>query len=308
MSSIADTNRSGVDRPSVQTDDAVVRLFVTDFLPRPSGTTPVGEAQTQPLGTRERCFDALLVLNYHLPDFVPYLWRNSQLRYCADGGANRLWDALPRLFPDEDPGKVRARFVPDAIVGDLDSIRPEVLSYYTSHGAVTFDLSHDQDTTDLHKSIKAMIAAEMRNAYGRTAGFERTWLGTHRIFVVGALGGRLDHELSNMSTVHEFPDTNIVLIGRSSLAMLIPPGKTVLIPDLTCEGPTCGLVPLAGPARVTTTGLRWNLTDEVIAFGQFISTSNRILEVRSGAAEVTIATDAPLVWTTDIGTLTRRGP
>jgi hypothetical protein len=48
---------------------------------------------------------------------------------------------------------VREAHVPRAIVGDLDSVRPEVLAFYQSRGCETVDLSHDQDTTDLHKAV-----------------------------------------------------------------------------------------------------------------------------------------------------------
>ena len=51
------------------------------------------------------------------------LFGRSSLVICADGGANRLYDA----FDDSDE---RNRFIPDYIVGDLDSIRPEVKLYY----------------------------------------------------------------------------------------------------------------------------------------------------------------------------------
>ena len=65
--------------------------------------------------------------------------------------------------------------------------------------------------------------------------------------------------------------------------------------------------------RVTTAGLKWNLDDDEISFGRFISTSNQLaVEVREAddgvtteyhAAEVVITTDTPLVWTTDISRL-----
>lgn len=90
------------------------------------------------------------------------------------------------------------------------------------------------------------------------------------------------------------------------------------------EGPSCGLVPLTGPARVTTTGLKWNLNDDEISFGRFISTSNQLATSAaveaaaaeahapehgkeangtSGGGEVVITTDKPLVWTTDVSRL-----
>lgn len=36
----------------------------------------------------------------------------------------------------------------------------------------------------------------------------------------------------------------------------------------------CSLVPLAGPVKLSTTGFRWNLSEDSLEFGKFISTSN----------------------------------
>lgn len=75
------------------------------------------------------------MLNYHLSPVTPALWHRAARRFCADGGANRLYDELPSLLPGEDASEVRAAYLPDAIVGDLDSIRPEAWSRPTERRA-----------------------------------------------------------------------------------------------------------------------------------------------------------------------------
>lgn len=73
---------------------------------------------------------AAVVLNWTLPTLTASVWQRAVLRVCADGGANRLHDELPGMLPGESVADVRERFLPDAIRGDLDSLRPDVLAYY----------------------------------------------------------------------------------------------------------------------------------------------------------------------------------
>lgn len=42
----------------------------------------------------------LVVANWALPSCLPALWRRASFRIAADGGANRLYDELPALFPE----------------------------------------------------------------------------------------------------------------------------------------------------------------------------------------------------------------
>lgn len=78
----------------------------------------------------------------------------ARYRICADGGANRLYDELPRYFPGEAPDAVRRRCLPHMICGDLDSMRPDVGAFYHALHVPCQDLHADQDSTDLEKCLK----------------------------------------------------------------------------------------------------------------------------------------------------------
>ncbi len=175
-------------------------------------------------------------------------------------------------------------------------MRPEVRQFYVSQGVPVVDLSHDQDTTDLtkcviytesllHKQQQAQQQPQQQEQEqeqpqqqagsepgaaadggagtgpGSAAAAAAAAGGARRagyaIVALGALGGRLDHTLGNINTLHMFPHLNLLLMGDGNLARLLPAGRSVIRPDRRREGPTCGLVPLVGgPGRRLLSGCR----------------------------------------------------
>ena len=208
----------------------------------------------------------------------------------ADGAANRIYDG-PDEVSRRSKSKTEAReeVMPDAIVGDLDSIREDVKLYYQQRNVLVSDQSEDQDSTDLMKSLK-YVQDEM----------EKKGCGTkeYTVAVLGAFGGRLDHVLGHLNLLYQYKDMDLVLLDNCSLAMLVQGGKTTIDVDEECEGPTCGLIPLGGgETRATTTGLVWNLDKDthVLKIGGLISSCNKL-----DGNVVTVDADGPLLWTSEL--------
>ncbi|XP_010269525.1 PREDICTED: thiamine pyrophosphokinase 1 isoform X2 [Nelumbo nucifera] len=210
----------------------------------------------------------------------------AQLRICADGGANRIYDEMPKLLPDEDVVDVRNRYKPDVIKGDMDSIRTEVVNFYLGMGTKVQNESHDQDTTDLHKCV-----SYIRDS---TPELQKSSL---CILVAGAMGGRFDHEIGNINVLYRFSELRMVLLSDDCLIHLLPRThhhEIHILPSV--EGPHCGLIPIGMPtAKTTTTGLQWDLNDTEMRFGGLISTSNLTREKK-----ITVRSDSDLIWTISI--------
>lgn len=112
--------------------------------------------------------------------------------------------------------------------------------------------------TSLMYSTKLII--NIRYNYATSAYQIFRWLQLC-ILVLGALGGRFDHEMGNINVLYRFSNTKIILLSDDCSIFLLPKTHTHEIHiEKSVEGPHCGLIPIGGPSTsTTTTGLRWNL-------------------------------------------------
>lgn len=178
--------------------------------------------------TRRRAF--LILLNGELrePKAVRALARRADAVLCADGGARHA-RAL--------------KLVPDCVVGDMDSL-PRPLPRAWAKTAFVCDF--DEDRSDLDKTLDFAASA-----------------GAGKVWVAGALGGGLDHELVNLAALEaRGGELEIVVIG-GGVARLLGAGRHAL--NLR-RGERFSLV-AAPRARVTLTGARYELRGQILARG-----------------------------------------
>jgi thiamine pyrophosphokinase len=135
------------------------------------------------------------------------------------------------------------------------------------------------------------------------------------VLILGAFGGRFDHEMQNVNTLFTCTSSpelgRVVLLDATCWAALLQGSDTThtVVPrrggaeTLGAEVGTCGLVPVGRPcADVTTTGLRWNLDGSPLAFGGMVSTSNELdgdcatVAMRSSDDGDGDGDDAALLW------------
>ena len=163
----------------------------------------------------------------------------------ADGGARHALDM---------------GWMPQAVIGDLDSLHPEIRSQLPS------DLIHhvaEQDSTDFEKCLRRIAAPLV--------------LGT------GFLGSRIDHALACFHALMVHAHRRVILIDDRQLVFLCPADVTIDVP----EGALISLFPLV-PVQAQSHGLKWPLRGLNLAPGQIIGTSNR-----AASSQVQLTCDRP---------------
>ena len=127
---------------------------------------------------------------------IAYLFFNGQLRgskkfysnliekqkgdiYCADGGANIAY---------------QLNLIPKEIYGDLDSIKDEVKDFYTKKNVKFIKFNVEKDYTD-----SELVLYEIEKKYDK-------------IYAIAALGGSIDHELTNINLLNRY--SNLIFVSQ----------------------------------------------------------------------------------------------
>lgn len=178
----------------------------------------------------------LLAGNFDHPHQLREIIRQTNFLVAVDGGANHAV-ALGEL--------------PAVIMGDLDSVNPDVL-----RSVPTVIHLPDQALTDAQKALRTIRE-----------------LGYFQVTIAGLEGDRFDHMLASLSALAAEGEPVRILL-RTGFGYVLPPHSTARIGR--GADPTASVIPLTPSYPVTLQGFRWNLADVRLAPGELISLSNEI--------------------------------
>jgi len=184
-------------------------------------------------------FDAIIALFGDVPPLSVFEQLAHVPLIAADGAASSL---------------VNVDVFPEYVVGDLDSLDGDVLR--ALEGISEFVPDPDQNSNDFEKSLR-FAAAQL-------------W---QRVLIVGMHGGDLEHTLNNWSVLKKFaPSMPLAVLDRERYIIPVSSSFTVAVQP----NELVSLIPQP-EARISTKGLQWELSDEVLALG-----------VREGARNIAV--------------------
>jgi len=177
---------------------------------------------------------------------------------CADGGARTALDL---------------GLAPAHVIGDFDSLSEAELRELEQRGACLHRHPARKDETDLELAL--LLATRPAMADGREPG------GKAEIVILGARGGRLDHELANMLllAMPALKGADVWLAHDRERVFLLDardhPAQATLRGR---AGDVVSLLPFGGDAHgIRTAGLEYPLHDESLFFGPARGVSNVML-------------------------------
>lgn len=188
------------------------------------------------------------------PDLLRARLRPADRIFCADGGTHHA---------------LALDLIPEAIIGDLDSLSSELVTGLKAKGVAIHDHPAYKDQTDLELAFEVAIAEQ-----------------PEEILLLTALGGRLDQMLANilLLTRPEYAGTRLSMADGCQTVTLLRSHQALTIAGR--PGDTLSLVPLtATVTQVTFSGVEWPLDQVTLSLGSTWSISN-ILKAPEASVQI----------------------
>lgn len=209
------------------------------------------------IGENTTEFTTLLILNQkiNISSLFFKLWSRYDLKICADGAANMLYE----FFTDEDE---RSKFLPHYIIGDLDSIREDVLEFYSSRNVIIIkqctqystdftkcanlislhffsekfhkiiqehSLEHSTNKADENFNYGIELERGIHSLYDELLQYNEAngiKLSTVNVLTLNAIGGRFDQTIHSLTQLYSLratdPYLRLIYLTETDIIFLIP--------------------------------------------------------------------------------------
>lgn len=190
---------------------------------------------------------AVIVANgrWQRPAALDLLLAEARLIIAADGGAAHC---------------ERIGVTPGVVVGDFDSLDPDLLARCQRAGCEILRHPPQKDATDLELALDIALARKAK-----------------AVTILGALGGRWDMSLANilLAAQHKYREIEVVLVEGRCRMQVLHPGKPHVVSSL--NGKLLSLLAVGGDAAgVTLSGFRYPLNGQGLVVGSSLGVSNEL--------------------------------
>ena len=168
----------------------------------------------------------------------------------------------------------KAGLLPDILIGDMDSCGETDLQDGIP-SSVRVIVDSDQNNTDFQKALNLI-----NSDYS-----------PHEIVILGGFGKRTDHLLNNFSIVSGIQDDIIVVMDSGDeWIRRVTPSTSAEVRGM--EGATISLIPQRINTVVHSSGLKWELENEVLSWSYQFSQSNEFV---SDFSKISVLSGALLI-------------
>lgn len=156
----------------------------------------------------------------------------------------------------------RLQLKPDAIVGDFDTVKEQVLAEYKASSDKIIWETHkpEKDETDTELALDTAIR-----------------LGCCELILLGATGGRMDHFIGNLQLLYACLKKGVeaAIVDKKNWISVLDKGRT--FQSGTLWGKYISFLPLCGEVKkITLTGFKYPLFEKDIDVGTSLCISNEL--------------------------------